>query len=131
MGACSGECSRMISAEDDQTFPCSSGTFTHAFKLEGVEAAGGKCQLHAETSDWRRFLTCSQYVTAPSEIPVLQTNIFDRDETAPRDDETIEKLTLRSYRSECTSTPTLHVVALAVNQWVVLSRTVVSSLGWR
>lgn len=79
MGACSGECSRMISAEDDQTFPCSSGTFTHAFKLEGVEAAGGKSEAMCRDEDERTFLTSSQYVTAPSKTPVPQTNVFDSD----------------------------------------------------
>jgi hypothetical protein len=79
VGACSGECSRMISAEDDQTFPCSSGTFTHAFKLEGVEAAGGKSEAMCRDEDERTYLTSSQYVTAPSKTPVPQTNVFDSD----------------------------------------------------
>jgi hypothetical protein len=79
VGACSGECSRMISAEDDQTFPCSSGTFTHAFKLEGVEAAGGKSEAMCRDQDERTYLTSSQYVTAPSKTPVPQTNVFDSD----------------------------------------------------
>jgi hypothetical protein len=69
----------MISAEDDQTFPCSSGTFTHAFKLEGVEAAGGKSEAMCRDEDERTFLTSSQYVTAPSKTPVPQTNVFDSD----------------------------------------------------
>ncbi|KAM0695906.1 hypothetical protein Q7P36_004389 [Cladosporium allicinum] len=69
----------MISAEDDQTFPCSSGTFTHAFKLEGVEAAGGKSEAMCRDEDERTYLTSSQYVTAPSKTPVPQTNVFDSD----------------------------------------------------
>ena len=49
-GGCLGECNRLINAEDDQTFPCLSGSFTHAIKTEGIQAAGKRVYLYADPS---------------------------------------------------------------------------------